>query len=213
MTTIYTAKGHAIQLDDSKVDDLCAYVWHVTSAGYVASNVDHPLKPGKRTLLLMHRRIMGLEFGDRRQVDHIDGDRLNNKLENLRLCNSQQNQWNQRLNRQSTTGLKGVYFVKRNNRWVAAMKIDGRDVTIGMFSDPMAAAHAYNKAAIAQFGEFAVLNPVCGVTEIVCRNRKPKTSLTTEQIDEVRASNLSIRTLAEIYDVHPKTIYRFRKSA
>ncbi len=90
------------------------------------------------------------------QVDHIDGDRKNNRWGNLREANQSQNNYNAKLYCTSTTGHKGVYF--RRNRFVAAIGIGGRKKKyIGVFKTVEEAAQAYAKALLEISGEFARL--------------------------------------------------------
>jgi hypothetical protein len=209
MAKIFTAKGHVIQIDDETIDSLCGYVWHVTSAGYVATNIEHPFDANKTTLMSMHRLLMGLKFGDRQLVDHINGDKLDNRLENIRLCTNQQNQRNQRLCQSNTSGFKGVWFSARKNIWVAGFKRSGKNVYIGEFRDKMAAAHAYNRAVIQEFGDFAVLNPVWGTIELD-KPKKRKHVLTELDVISIKKSIEPGRILAMKFAVNRRTIDRIR---
>jgi hypothetical protein len=105
--------------------------------------------------ILMHRHLMGLEPGDTRVVDHIDGDGLNNQRANLRVCTTAENVRN-RKRHSSNSGYKGVHKVRSG--YVA--KCGEHDRYIGHFRSKHAAAMAYNKAAIERFGRFASLNVV-----------------------------------------------------
>lgn len=90
------------------------------------------------------------------QIDHIDGDGLNNRRANLRLCTNSQNQGNQRNQRRQVGAsiFRGV--CKHRNKWVA--KIAPNRTYLGAFASETEAALAYDRAAIAHFGEFASLN-------------------------------------------------------
>ena len=91
-------------------------------------------------------------------VDHINGDRLDNRRFNLRLCTNQQNQMNKTKRVGSSSRFKGVYFQKTSRKWVAAIQKDRKLKHIGLFSDELDAARAYDAAAKEAFGEFAWLN-------------------------------------------------------
>lgn len=109
-------------------------------------------KPG---FSYMHRVVMGLPIGDPRLVDHVDGDGLNNRRSNLRVATSRQNAGNQR-KRPSTSRFKGVK--RHHNRWVATIKAGYRSRHLGSFVSEEDAGRAYDAAAVAEWGEFAVLN-------------------------------------------------------
>ena len=110
---------------------------------------------GKRPMLL-HRWLMLPPSG--MVVDHINGDTLDNRRENLRVCTHQQNMRNRRKARIGACTYKGVYFRAGKNRWHANIKENGRHVHLGSFRTQEAAAAAYDIAALLRFGEFACLN-------------------------------------------------------
>lgn len=94
------------------------------------------------------------------EIDHIDGDKTNNLIDNLRPCTSTQNKGNVGLLRSNRSGYRGVSLNTRTGFYHAQIKIHGKQTYIGRFLLPEDAAKAYNNAAIAHFGEFARLNPV-----------------------------------------------------
>jgi hypothetical protein len=96
-----------------------------------------------------------------RFIDHINQDRSDDRIENLRAASIGQNRCNSKISANNKTGFKGVSISGRAFR--AQIAVNKKKITIGRFSDPMIAAHEYNKAAIKFHGEFAVLNPVGGV--------------------------------------------------
>jgi len=107
----------------------------------------------------MHRFIVGCAEG--LQVDHIDGNGLNNLRENLRICSNNQNQYNQRPRTNGSSRFKGVSWHKNEKVWQATIKFNGRQTWLGQFNSEERAAMAYNEAARRMFGEFALLNIVC----------------------------------------------------
>lgn len=103
----------------------------------------------------MHRAIM--EAKDGIDVDHINGDGLDNRRANLRLCTRGQNLLNAR-SRLGASKHKGVYFNKRRKKWVARIALRGKAKTLGYFENETTAAMVYDDAARALHGEFACLN-------------------------------------------------------
>ncbi len=106
----------------------------------------------------MHRQILGLQFGDKREVDHIDGDGLNNTRANLRLCSSSQNKMNIGRRTDNKAGFKGVSWHNVMNKWRARIKINGKEIRLGYFNTPVEAAEVYRHNASKYHGEFARLD-------------------------------------------------------
>jgi hypothetical protein len=89
------------------------------------------------------------------QVDHIDGNRSNNRWSNLRSATNSINQINGKLRSDSKTGYKGVSKPKRGKKWCARIVVNGKRIFLGMFPDPKSAHDAYMRAAVKYYGEFA----------------------------------------------------------
>lgn len=96
-------------------------------------------------------------------VDHINGNGLDNRRCNLRLCSSRENSLNRRMYEtdEKSSRFKGVRLSGR--RWVATIGVDGEQITIGAFDDEAEAAKAYDAAALEKFGEFARTNESLGL--------------------------------------------------
>lgn len=92
------------------------------------------------------------------QVDHINGDGLDNRKSNLRICNGSQNRCNKGKPKNNTSGYKGVTWHTPNKKWVAQIAVNGKHSYIGSFKTKEEAAKAYNKKAKELHGEFARLN-------------------------------------------------------
>lgn len=130
--------------------------WHVTSHGYAARN--DRFGGG---IVYLHRAIN--RTPDNASTDHIDGDRLNCKRDNLRTVTSQQNSFNQSKRKTPTSScFKGVSFVagesKDSDRWESYIKCAGVKGSLGCYVSEMDAALAYNIKATELFGVFAKLN-------------------------------------------------------
>jgi hypothetical protein len=149
-------QGKVAIVDDSDFEHLNQWKWYCSSKGYAVRNI--PVN-GKQTLQLMHAVIINTPPG--MQTDHINGDRLDNRKENLRICTCSENQWNQHKVR-GESKYKGVSYHKRHNKWYAQIRINGKRIYIGVFKDEIDAAKAYNEAATRYFGEFAKINEMEG---------------------------------------------------
>lgn len=94
-------------------------------------------------------------------VDHINRDKLDNRPENLRLATTAQNRANTGKQRNNSTGYKGVFLDKGKFR--AKIKTNGTQCFLGSYGTAEAAAAAYDSAALAAFGEFAMTNAQMGL--------------------------------------------------
>ena len=116
----------------------------------------------KYTGFRVHRLIYILHHGcipKGSLIDHIDGDKLNNKIENLRLTDHKGNARNARKWKSPTSSkFKGVSWYRWNGKWKASIRENGTTKHLGYFSRELAAAKAYDEAAIRLYKEFAVLN-------------------------------------------------------
>ena len=98
-----------------------------------------------------------------KEIDHIDGNSLNNNINNLREVTHQQNSWNQKKNRShngkpTSSIYKGVSWHKQIKKWVVRIRIDGKNKSLGVFDNEKVAAFIYNIYAIKYYGEYAYLN-------------------------------------------------------
>lgn len=136
--------------------ELLQYGWYVNTRGYVERS------NGKHSKKKLHREVMEREVGrkliPKEQVDHKNGNRLDNTRENLRLATASQNVMNSKISTRNSSGYKGVSFHKAAGKWRAVIIAKGKRTELGLFSDLIEAAKAYDKAAITIHGEFARLN-------------------------------------------------------
>lgn len=108
--------------------------------------------------LLAHRVVYLLATGSdpkEMNIDHINGDGTDNRIENLRLATPAQNSWNRGLNKNNTSGIKGVRFYKATGRWHATIWVKWDSIHLGYFATQEEAAAAYARAAEQLHGEFA----------------------------------------------------------
>ena len=154
MKEIELSQGKVALLDDEDYEWLNQWKWYAVSCGwsfYAARSRRHNSPPTR-----MHRLILGAQSGQ--LVDHRDGDGLNNQRANLRFATHRQNSTHRIRGPRNRSGYRGVSWDKSSNKWRASIRLDGRVVHLGMFTDPVEAAHAYDAAAIAHHGEFATTN-------------------------------------------------------
>lgn len=151
MATINLYGGKKALVDDEVFEMLNERKWHF-NCGYVRGYKDGSVSK-------MHRVIMGAQAGE--EVDHINGDALDNRKSNLRIATHSQNQSNRKTRHDSSTGYKGVYYDKtmsRRKRWGAKIYHEGKRIQIGRFFTPEEAAKAYDSIALKLKGQYARLN-------------------------------------------------------
>lgn len=91
-------------------------------------------------------------------IDHQDGNPLNNRFNNLREATRSENLRNADIRRNNTSGYKGVCWNKRRGKWMSGIGHKGKNLHLGYFTDKRDAAQAYNFAAARLHGEFARMN-------------------------------------------------------
>ncbi len=125
------------------------WTWRLNTAGRGYASRSGKVN-GRSKTFLMHRFIMGTEGEPREiEVDHINGDGLDNRRRNLRIVTHAQNMQNRRLERTSTSGVRGVSWDSDRKKWRATVKVNRKDIKVGRF-DTIAAAAAAVKAARAR---------------------------------------------------------------
>ena len=147
--------GLFAQIDNEDFCEISKYRWWPDANHNKFYAQTEVRKKGKRMCVSMHHIIIGKREGF--QIDHKDGNGLNNKKSNLRHVTSGQN----KMNSESKGGIsqyKGVFFIKKNKKWEAQIRKNKKLHHLGCFLSEEDAAYAYNKAAIEMFGEYARLN-------------------------------------------------------
>ncbi len=154
MKQIELTQGQVALVSDEDYEWLSQWKWYFhrhPRGGYAER------RAGSKTLgmhIVIARR-MGLTG----RVDHKNQDKLDNQRFNLRLATASQNGINRKLQRNNTSGFRGVTW-HRQNGWQAKLQIRGKTRHLGYFNDKQDAARAYNREAVKEFGEFALLNEV-----------------------------------------------------
>jgi hypothetical protein len=146
-----TSRGRKFQISTSDVELVKKYKWSIARDGYPVANVDGVTKK-------LHYYLMG-KVSDC-YIDHINGDKLDNRRENLRVATFSQNACNSDIGKNNTSGFKGVYWDKKHKRWFSCITLAGKTHYLGNFPTKILAALRYNEAAKELFMEFACLNPV-----------------------------------------------------
>lgn len=137
-------------IDADDYERLVIYNWFVqdprssTGSVYAVRN-NWNGQAGINHRVRMHREIMGLEKGDKRDVDHINGNTLDNRKANLRVVTHQQNRQNTRGWANASSQYRGVSWDKSRGRWKAQASVGGKNRLIGRFKTEEEA----NAAAIA----------------------------------------------------------------
>lgn len=143
MKKIQLTQNKQAIVDDCLFDYLNQWKWFYNN-GYAVRKISR----GKN--LFMHREILNLPNGV--FTDHINRDRLDNRIENLRPCTKAQNSLNQKLRSDNKTGFKGVS--KKGNKWIALIGLKKKRIYLGIFNSPEEASKAYVKASSLYHGEF-----------------------------------------------------------
>lgn len=110
-------------------------------------------------MFMAHRVIWFLHYGGwpPQEIDHIDGDGLNNRIENLRLSDRTQNMCNRPMYKCNKTGYKGV-SITREGSYLSQIAYQKKSYRLGRFSCPIEAARAYDRKAVELHGEYARTN-------------------------------------------------------
>jgi hypothetical protein len=117
--------------------------------GYVQVRINQKHNYAHRIIFFMHHGYLP------NYIDHIDGNPLNNKIENLRATNSSGNSANSKVKITNTSGYKGVSFRSDTNKWQAALTKDYKKISLGCYETAEEAHQAYLKGSKEHFGEFA----------------------------------------------------------
>ena len=140
--------GKSFVFDKIDFQFVSKHKWSIEDNGYVHSSYN-----GAHHRL--HQALMKPYTG---VVDHINGDRTDNRRCNLRIATNKENARNQRIGKRNTSGYKGVSYDRRHQKYAASICVDGKTKFLGYFLDPVKAAIAYDKAAALYFGKFAKPN-------------------------------------------------------
>jgi len=149
-------KRYAI-VDTEELRRLSRFRWFASSKGKKSFNNQTYAQRydfGKR--IYMHREIVQVDVSQ--EIDHINGNGLDNRKANLRVCTRRQNSQNLRKRKGTSSRFKGVSWRKDKGKWQARIGNFGKRIFLGYFESESQAAKAYDEKAKELFGVFANLN-------------------------------------------------------
>lgn len=148
--------GKCAIVDDDMYPELSRYKWHLDQKGYARHDYSIPGGRGRTEHWKMHRKIMGMPTGT--MVDHINGNKLDNRKKNLRLCKTGQNRRNSKLNKNNSSGYRGVYFIPKRGTYLAHICVDGTKIEIATFKTKEEAAYVRDQVALQLCPDFTKLS-------------------------------------------------------
>jgi hypothetical protein len=159
MKTILLTQGKFATVDDGDFEFLSQWKWRIGNTKYAVRWSARP----NRKQLLMHRLVLErMGFSNFKEVDHADGNELNNTRSNLRPASRSENGCNKRIQSNNTSGFKGITMVDRPLPWRSNITRNKKTVFLGYFSSAVEAASAYDIAAKQIHGEYAKTNQLLG---------------------------------------------------
>jgi len=142
---IVTAKGEEIMVDRSSLPVLTRHSWCISKTGYAVANIS-------KRVTKMHRLLM--DCPDNLVVDHINGNPLDNRRANLRVCTPKNNSRNKGLGKNNSTGIMGISPLP-GGRWRARIMVNREEKALGHFDSLEDAIKARRDAEARYFGQFA----------------------------------------------------------
>ena len=119
-----------ILLDIDELEKVKLHEWFTMKNG----NTTYVFTTINKYLLGMHRYILNLQKNDKNYVDHVNHNGLDNRKENLRICNNMLNQQNRKVNKQSKSGVIGVNW-HPDGYWMARIKVNQKNINLGYFKN------------------------------------------------------------------------------
>lgn len=130
------------------MDEILEYYWNEIR-GYAKSSINN-------RKVYAHRIIMRVsDFEINKQIDHINGNTLDNRKQNLRIVTSRQNGLNSSIRKDNTSGITGVCWDKRRQKWLARVNENGREICLGYFDNFDDAVIARKNGEEKYYGEYS----------------------------------------------------------
>ena len=146
--------GKYFLFDTEDIATVKKHKWSIPPSGYVETTI---CKGEEKKVSRLHRVLVNAAIGT--YVDHINGNRHDNRKSNLRIATNKENIRNSTLSKANTTGYKGVTIDRRKKKkYMSSITVNGKSIFLGYFDTAIEGALAYDKAAVAYFGEFAKPN-------------------------------------------------------
>lgn len=152
VATVYTSNNEAFLVDSEDLERVLKICWVIDERGYC-----HGRDSQTGKYILLHRYIMRATNGAS-VVDHINGNKRDNRKSNLRLCSRAQNNMNRNENNQYSSGRVGVCWCKNKNKWRAYIKVETQSIHLGYFSNKEDAIQARMNGEDKYFGDYSVHN-------------------------------------------------------
>jgi hypothetical protein len=144
-TVIVTANGDKVLVDNPVVPKVIKPSWCISKTGYVVANINHKV-------VKMHRLI--LNCSENKVVDHINGNRLDNRISNLRICSAKNNSRNKGIGKNNSSGVPGVSKLP-NGKWRVRIMVDRKEIALGRYESFNEAVQVRKQAEIKYFGEYS----------------------------------------------------------
>lgn len=169
--------GSHFIVDSQRIPDIEQLTWHKNTDGYISNYTRK-----RKGVLLLHRWLLGITEPTV-IVDHVNRDRMDCRLENLRVVSFHQNSCNHKLFRTNQTGYAGVYYSNRSLRYEVKIGYMGKRIYLGAsVDDPLYLSQLYNIAARYLYGDYVgILNDVPAPSQydverihLKCENHKQK---------------------------------------
>lgn len=148
----YDSKERIFYFDLEDYELVSKYRWYVHTSGYVRTSV-YDTNTKKITQIQLHRLIMNA-YNDV-IIDHISGERNDNRKRNLRIADYSTNMMNSRISQNNTSGVKGINYDKDVGKWRARIQVNNKRMSLGSFSDIEKAIRARKQAEEKYFGEYS----------------------------------------------------------
>lgn len=213
---IQLSQGQVAVVDAADYETVSQFKWHAQrarpNASYYALRAAKT-EDGRSTSLSMHRVLVGAKRGQ--FVDHIDGDGLNNRRANLRLCTASENCQNRRQHRGSVrTPYKGVTYLEATGAYTVQIAARGKRTYLGIYADPVEGALAYDAAALRLHGEFARLNFPDGAPNATPPRETERGKRALRRVArEALKSGLALSQIARLMEVSEADVIELAKAA